>query len=111
MSKFTRRLAQRVREDPRARRDALAAAQKPRRALSQARPHFPSFRHRPEIERLLRPRIWLKSGGYLGIDESEALTTIDVNTGKFIGSTSLADTILRTNLEAASEVARQLRFA
>jgi ribonuclease G len=73
-------------------------------------PIFHHFGIDQEIERLLRSRIWLKSGGYLVIDESEALTTIDVNTGKFIGSTSLADTILRTNLEAASEVARQLRL-
>lgn len=73
-------------------------------------PIFHRFGIENEIERLLRPRIWLKSGGYLVIDESEALTTIDVNTGKFIGSTSLADTILRTNLEAAVEVARQLRL-
>ncbi|MBI3946851.1 MAG: Rne/Rng family ribonuclease [Armatimonadetes bacterium] len=73
-------------------------------------PIFHRFGIDNEIERLLRPRIWLKSGGYLVIDESEALTTIDVNTGKFIGSTNLADTILRTNLEAATEVARQLRL-
>lgn len=73
-------------------------------------PLFHHFGIDAEMERLLRPRIWLKSGGYLVIDESEALTTIDVNTGKFIGSTRLADTILRTNLEAAVEVARQLRL-
>lgn len=73
-------------------------------------PIFHHFGIDNEIERLLRPRIWLKSGGYLVIEESEALTTIDVNTGKFVGSTSLADTILRTNMEAAAEVGRQLRL-
>ncbi len=73
-------------------------------------PIFQHFGIEAEIERLTRKNVWLKSGGYLSIDETEALTTIDVNTGKFIGSTSLADTILKTNLDAVNEVARQLRL-
>ncbi|MBE3578138.1 MAG: Rne/Rng family ribonuclease [Limnochordales bacterium] len=63
-----------------------------------------------EIERALKRKVWLPSGGYLVIDETEALTSIDVNTGKFIGSTNLADTVLKTNLEATAEIARQLRL-
>lgn len=58
----------------------------------------------------LRRNVWLKSGGYLVIDHTEALTVIDVNTGKFVGRGSLAETIVRTNREAAVEVARQLRL-
>ncbi len=54
-------------------------------------------------------RVWLKSGGYLIIDHTEALTVIDVNTGKFVGSKSLSDTILKINCEAAEEIVRQLR--
>jgi ribonuclease G len=73
-------------------------------------PIFEHFAIESEIDRLLKRRVWLKSGGHITIDETEALTTIDVNTGKFIGTTSLADTILRTNLEAAVEIARQLRL-
>jgi len=63
-----------------------------------------------EIEKAMRKRVWLKSGGYLVIDQTEALTAIDVNTGKFVGSTNLADTVFRTNMEAAREIARQLRL-
>jgi len=63
-----------------------------------------------EIDRLLRRRVWLAVGGYISIDQAEAFTAIDVNTGRFTGSTGLADTILRTNLEAAEEIARQLRL-
>src|SRR5207248_5429583 len=68
------------------------------------------FQVESEIERLLRHKVCLKSRGHLTIDETEALTTIDVNTGKFIGSTSLSDTILKTNLDAVNEIARQLRL-
>ncbi|NLP18593.1 MAG: Rne/Rng family ribonuclease [Firmicutes bacterium] len=63
-----------------------------------------------ELEKALKRRVWLKSGGYLVIDQTEALTAIDVNTGKYVGTTNLADTVLRTNLEAAREIARQLRL-
>jgi len=73
-------------------------------------PIFEHFSIENELDRLLKRKVWLKSGGHLTIDQTEALTTIDVNTGKFIGSTSLSETILRTNQEAASEIARQLRL-
>jgi ribonuclease G len=63
-----------------------------------------------ELDRALKRRVWLKCGGYLVIDETEALTVIDVNTGKNVGSTDLADTVLETNREAAVEIARQLRL-
>jgi ribonuclease G len=63
-----------------------------------------------EIRKALDRRVWLNCGGYLVIDETEALTCIDVNTGKFIGTTTLADTVLRTNLDAAKEIARQIRL-
>lgn len=63
-----------------------------------------------EISRALGKKVWLKSGGYLLIDQSEALTAIDVNTGRYVGSRSLEETILKTNLEAVKEVAYQLRI-
>lgn len=62
------------------------------------------------INRALDRKVWLKSGGYVIIDETEALTSIDVNTGKYVGSTNLEDTVLRTNMEAAKEIAKQLRL-
>ncbi|MCE5197384.1 MAG: Rne/Rng family ribonuclease [Armatimonadota bacterium] len=73
-------------------------------------PIFEHFAIESEIENLLRRKVWLKSGGHLTIDTTEALITIDINTGKFIGSTSLSDTILKTNLDAVTEIARQLRL-
>ncbi len=63
-----------------------------------------------ELEKALKRKVWLKCGGYIVIDQAEALTAIDVNTGKFVGSTNLEDTVLRTNLDAAVEIARQLRL-
>jgi ribonuclease G len=63
-----------------------------------------------ELERLLEHKVPLRSGGYLVIDEMEALTAIDINTGKNVGTISLSDTILRANMEAADEVLRQLRL-
>jgi ribonuclease G len=63
-----------------------------------------------EIDKMLRPRVWLKSGGYLVIEETEALVSIDVNTGKFLGKGDFEQTVLRTNREAAREIARQLRL-
>ena len=63
-----------------------------------------------EIERLFRNKIWLKSGGWLAIDETEALTTIDVNSGKNVGTTNPAQTIFRVNIEAVAEICRQLRL-
>ncbi len=63
-----------------------------------------------EISRALGKKVWLKSGGYLLIDQSEALTAIDVNTGRYVGSKSLEETILKTNLEAVKEISYQLRI-
>lgn len=63
-----------------------------------------------ELDRAIKRRVWLKCGGYLVIDETEALTVIDVNTGKNVGTTDLSDTVLATNKEAAIEIARQLRL-
>ncbi|MBW3624395.1 MAG: Rne/Rng family ribonuclease [Armatimonadetes bacterium] len=77
---------------------------------NDSEPIFLHYGIEQEIERLTKSKIWLKSGGYLIIDEAEALTTIDVNTGKFVGSTSLAETTLKTNLDAVTEVVRQLRL-
>lgn len=63
-----------------------------------------------ELEKALARQVWLRSGGYLVFDEAEALTVVDVNTGRYIGRRNLADTILKTNLEAAEEIARQVRL-
>jgi ribonuclease G len=65
-----------------------------------------------EIDKAIKPRVWLKSGGYLVINQTEALVAIDVNTGKFVGrgGTRLEDTITRTNLEAVQEIVRQIRL-
>ena len=64
-----------------------------------------------EIEKALRPKVWLKSGGYIVINQTEALVAIDVNTGKFVGkSNRLEDTIVRTNVDAVHEIVRQIRL-
>ncbi|HEX4882556.1 MAG TPA: ribonuclease G [Casimicrobiaceae bacterium] len=74
------------------------------------RPLFDTGSVEEEIEKALARRVDLKSGGYLIIDQTEALTTIDVNTGGFVGGRSFDDTIFKTNLEAAQVIARQLRL-
>jgi ribonuclease G len=74
------------------------------------RPIFDLFNIDDEIARALERRVELKSGGYLIIDQTEALTTIDVNTGGFVGARNFDDTIFKTNLEAAQAIARQLRL-
>ncbi|MFQ5520581.1 MAG: ribonuclease E/G, partial [Candidatus Methylomirabilia bacterium] len=63
-----------------------------------------------EIERALRRRVWLKSGGYIVIDQTEALVAIDVNTGKYIGKRDFEETVRKINLEAVGEVVRQIRL-
>jgi ribonuclease G len=73
-------------------------------------PIFDNYGLEKELDRLLQHKVWLKSGGYLVVDEMEALTAIDINTGKQVGSTSLNETILKANMEAADEVLRQLRL-
>jgi ribonuclease G len=74
------------------------------------RPLFDLYNVEPEIEKALSRRVDLKSGGTLFIDQTEALTTIDVNTGGFVGSRNFDDTVFKTNLEAAQAIARQLRL-
>jgi len=74
------------------------------------RPLFDLYGIEEEIERALARRVALKSGGYLIIDQTEALTTIDVNTGGYVGGRNFDDTIFKTNLEAAHVIARQLRL-
>ncbi|MEA2554500.1 MAG: ribonuclease, partial [Fimbriimonadaceae bacterium] len=73
-------------------------------------PIFDNYGIEKELERLLQHKVPLRSGGHLVIDEMEALTAIDINTGKQVGSTSLSDTIIRANMEASDEVLRQLRL-
>jgi len=77
---------------------------------SGERPLFDLYGVEDEIEKALARRVPLKSGGYLIIDQTEALTTIDVNTGGFVGGRTFDDTIFKTNLEAAQVIARQLRL-
>ncbi len=71
---------------------------------------FKRFRIDDEMEAALRSKVWLKSGGYLVIHQTEALVAIDVNTGRFTGGHDLEDTVLKTNLEAIKEVVRQIRL-
>ena len=75
-------------------------------------PVFEEFGIQQEIDKSLRPKVWLKSGGYIVINHTEALVAIDVNTGKFVGkgSNRLEDTIVKTNLEAVKEIVRQMRL-
>lgn len=80
------------------------------RHYSGERPIFDLHNIEEEIERALSRRVGLKSGGYLIIDQTEAMTTIDVNTGGFVGARNFDDTIFKTNLEAAHMIARQLRL-
>jgi ribonuclease G len=77
---------------------------------SGARPVFDLYGVEDEIQRALDKEVPLKSGGYLVIDQTEAMTTVDVNTGSFLGQRNLEETVYRTNLEAAQAVARQLRL-
>ena len=75
-------------------------------------PIFEEFGIQQEIDKALRPKVWLKSGGYIVINHTEALVAIDVNTGKFVGrgSNRLEDTIVKTNTEACKEIVRQIRL-
>lgn len=81
------------------------------RLYNKNRPIFDQYGVNAEIEKALRQKIWLKNGGYIVIHQTEALVSIDVNTGKFVGKTnSLEDTITKTNLDAVREVVRQIRL-
>jgi ribonuclease G len=73
-------------------------------------PIFDAYEIETEVSRALSRKVWLKSGGYLVIDRTEALTVIDVNTGRYVGKKDLEETILKTNLEALKEIAYQLRL-
>ncbi|MES2503263.1 MAG: Rne/Rng family ribonuclease [Myxococcota bacterium] len=73
-------------------------------------PLFASHSIETEITRAMNRKVWLRSGGYIVIDQAEALTVVDVNTGRFVGRRNLEETILKTNLEAVKEVAFQLRL-
>jgi ribonuclease G len=73
-------------------------------------PIFDAYGIEMEIDKILGRKVWLKSGGYIVIDMNEALVAIDVNTGRYVGKRNLADTILKTNLEAAKEISYQLRL-
>ncbi len=75
-----------------------------------AEPIFDHFAVESQIDANLGRKVWLKSGGYLIVDQSEALTAIDVNTGRYVGKRDLEETVLKTNLEAVKEVVYQLRF-
>ena len=77
---------------------------------SGAEPLFERHAIEEKIERALDRRVWLRSGGYIIIERTEALTAIDVNTGRFVGKRNQEETIVKTNLEAAQEVVRQLRL-
>ncbi len=78
---------------------------------TRRRPIFDEFNITGALEKAMRPKVWLKSGGYIVINQTEALVAVDVNTGKYVGkSDRLEDTIVNTNLEAAKEVVRQIRL-
>ena len=74
-------------------------------------PIFDEFGITSELEKALRPKVWLKSGGYIVINQTEALVAVDVNTGKYVGkSNRLEDTIVKTNTDAIREIVRQIRL-
>jgi ribonuclease G len=73
-------------------------------------PLFEAYNVEPDLARALNKKVWLKNGGYVVIDSTEALTVIDVNTGRYVGRHNLEETILKTNLEAVREIAYQLRL-
>jgi ribonuclease G len=73
-------------------------------------PLFDLYKVEPEIEKMLDRKVWIKKGSYLIIDQTEAMVTIDVNTGRFVGKGDQESTIYKTNIEAAREIARQIRL-
>jgi ribonuclease G len=78
---------------------------------TRSNPIFDEFNITSELEKALRPKVWLKSGGHIVINQTEALVAIDVNTGKFVGkSNRLEDTIVKTNTDAIKEIVRQIRL-
>ncbi len=77
---------------------------------NKSAPLFELFGVDEEVDKALRSKVWLKSGGYIVIEQTEALTAIDVNTGKYVGKRNFEETITKTNMEAAVEIAHQLRL-
>jgi len=78
---------------------------------TRSNPIFDEFGITAEIEKALRPKVWLKSGGYIVINQTEALVAIDINTGKYVGkSNRLEDTIVKINTDAIKEIVRQIRL-
>src|SRR5262249_51354807 len=78
---------------------------------TRSNPIFEEFGITQELEKALRPKVWLKSGGYIVINQTEALVAIDINTGKYVGkSNRLEDTIVKTNTDAVREIVRQIRL-
>jgi ribonuclease G len=78
---------------------------------TRSTPIFDEFGITAELEKALRPKVWLKSGGYIVINQTEALVAIDINTGKYVGkSNRLEDTIVKTNTDAIKEIVRQIRL-
>ena len=73
-------------------------------------PIFDAYNLEGDISRALKRKVWLKSGGYIVIEHTEALVAIDVNTGRYVGKYNLEETILKTNLEAVKEIAYQVRL-
>ncbi|MFW5976776.1 MAG: Rne/Rng family ribonuclease [Bacillota bacterium] len=73
-------------------------------------PIFENYQIEKEMEKIFKRKIWLDSGGYIIFDSTEALMSVDVNTGKFVGKKNLQDTVFKTNIEAAREIARQLKL-
>lgn len=91
--------------------DSIDPSLKPKSHLYvEEEPLFESLGIEKEIKAALKRKVWLKCGGYLIIDQTEAMVAIDVNTGKYVGSDNLENTALKTNLESASEIARQIRL-
>jgi ribonuclease G len=80
------------------------------RQWTEPAPIFEALGIEKDIERALRRRVWLKSGGYIVIDHTEALVSIDVNTGKYVGKRDFEQTVLKINLEAVGEIVRQIRL-
>ncbi|MFD0674354.1 Rne/Rng family ribonuclease [Cohnella sp. GCM10027633] len=90
-------------------RQAVPGLQDRVRFYGEPQPMFEKFGIKEQLDKAFQSRVWLKSGGYLVWDQTEALTVIDVNTGKYTGTASLEETVFQTNREAAEEIARLLR--
>lgn len=90
--------------------EAIAPGLRDELILRESKDLFLDYDIYAQMERALHRKIWLKSGGYIIIDQTEALTAIDVNTGKYIGESDLSATVFKTNMEAVAEIIRQLRL-